>query len=287
MNATNGPNKFNITRSLLRGRAATTFTQAAQGKTETNDNYNDVLTTVSRSIFPPRAAQTQKRYMRRYLRKPKDVSARDHVARIVELNSYFDDFPPDENGNSVDRLDEDEILDNLDFGNPHSWQKQMILQNFDPVSNSLDDFVAFCKSLEQADTVHDSTNSLNNNKSTKSSTTTSAGGKSKRKSRGLDCLLHGDDCGHTTHDCRTIKAQAKNMKATWNAQTRDGKKKLKEKHELNALIAEAVDNALTATKKKRRKERREVERKLNAFKQLDISSTSTVDTDDESSEHST
>ena len=82
--------------------------------------------------------------MRRYLRKPKDVSARDHVARIVELNSYFDDFPPEENGDFVERLEDDKILDNHDFGNPHSWQKQMILQNFDPVTNSLDDFVSFC-----------------------------------------------------------------------------------------------------------------------------------------------
>ena len=84
LNTTNGPIKFSITGRLLRGRAATTFTQAAQGKTETNNNYQDVLTTVS-CIFPPRAAQTQKQYMHRYLCWLKDISARDHVAHIVEL----------------------------------------------------------------------------------------------------------------------------------------------------------------------------------------------------------
>ena len=34
LNVTNGPTKFSITRSLLRGRATTTFTQALQGKTD-------------------------------------------------------------------------------------------------------------------------------------------------------------------------------------------------------------------------------------------------------------
>mgnify|MGYP001048519339 CR=1 FL=1 len=284
LNATTGPTKYSITRSLLRGRAATTFTQAAQGKTETNENYKDVLNTVSRSIFPPRAAQTQRRYMRRYIRKPKEISARDHVARIVELNSYFDDFPLDENGDTVERLETDEILDNLDFGNPNAWQKQMILQNFDPVSNTLDDFVAFCERLEQADTVNEFNNNSNSNKNTKStsSTTTTGGGKSKRKRDSKDCLLHGKDCGHSTDECRTLKAQAKNMKATYDAQTREGKRKLKEKHELNALIAEAVNDALEAKQKKRRTARRATERELNAFNNLEISSKGTISTDDES-----
>ena len=151
------------------------------------------------------------------------------------------------------RLETDKILDNLNFGNPHSWQKQTILQNFNPLSSTLDDFVSFCEQLEQADTVHDSNNNTNTNKSTKTSTTMTAGGKSKRKRGGLDCLLH------TTHDCRTLKAQANSVKATWNAQTRYGKKKLKEKHGLNALIAEAVDNSVAATKKKRCTARCEVD----------------------------
>ena len=73
------------------------------------------------------------------------------------------------------------------------------------------------------------------------------------------------------------------MKSTYNAQTREGKKKLKEKHKLNALIAEFVNDALQAKKKKRRAARCEVERKLHAFNDLEISSKGNIDTDDESS----
>ena len=39
----------------------------------------------------------------------------------------------------------------------HTWPVQIILQNFDPLTNMIDDIVAFCKWLEQVDTVQDGT----------------------------------------------------------------------------------------------------------------------------------
>ena len=147
----------------------------------------------------------------------------------------------------------------------------MILQNFDPVTNSLDDFVSFCKRLKQADTVSDPANNSRSTKSNKNSTTTASGSKSKRKCDGWsskDCLIHGRNCGHTSHECTTIKAQAQNMRATYNAQTKEGKKKLQEKHELNALVAEAVSKALVANKKKRRAACTETEQELNVLNNL-------------------
>ena len=74
------------------------------------------------------------------------------------------------------------------------------------------------------------------------------------------------------------------MRATYNAQTREGKKKLQEKHELNALIAEKVSEAFATRKKKRRLARTETERELNVFNNLEIGSKcSTVPTDDDDS----
>ena len=51
---------------------------------------------------------------------------------------------------------------------------------------------------------------------------------------------------------------------------------------MNALIAEAVDKALEANKKKHRTAHRETERELNVFNNLEISSKGTVDRYDES-----
>ena len=74
------------------------------------------------------------------------------------------------------------------------------------------------------------------------------------------------------------------MKAMYNAQTKEGRKKLQEKHELNALIVEKVSEALATRKKKRRAARTETERELNVFNNLEISSKcSTVPTDDDDS----
>ena len=81
-----------MARSVFHGTAATTFNTAAHGLTETNDNFATVMNTVTRSIFPLRTVQTQKRYMRRFLRKPKDIGIREHVARVTELNEYFEEY---------------------------------------------------------------------------------------------------------------------------------------------------------------------------------------------------
>ena len=73
LNATNGPKKFNITHSIFHGTAATTFNSASHEVNETNEHFAVVMNAVTRSIFPPHTAQTQKRYMRHYLRKPKEI----------------------------------------------------------------------------------------------------------------------------------------------------------------------------------------------------------------------
>ena len=150
LNATTGPQKYILACSIFHGTAATTFNSAAHGLTETSDNFATVMNTVTRSIFPPRAAQTQKRYMRRFLRKPKDIGIHEHVAQVTELNEYFEEYLNDA-GNRIDPIPDDEILDNLDFGNPNSWQREMILHDYDPLAHNITEFVSFCERLERVE----------------------------------------------------------------------------------------------------------------------------------------
>ena len=51
------------------------------------------MNALTKHVFPARAAQTQKRYMRRYLRKPADKTTREHMARVVEINELISKFP--------------------------------------------------------------------------------------------------------------------------------------------------------------------------------------------------
>ena len=46
------------------------------------------------------------------------------------------------------KLDDDETKDIFFFGIPNSWQKQMILQDFDPLDHTLEELVDFCESKD-------------------------------------------------------------------------------------------------------------------------------------------
>ena len=87
-------------------------------------------------VFPARAAQMQKRWMRRCMRKPGEVCAWEHINRVKEINEHLTQFPDPREGVASEKLGDDELKDILDFGNPRSWQKQMILQGFDPIEKN-------------------------------------------------------------------------------------------------------------------------------------------------------
>ena len=52
-------------------------------------NFNRVMTTMTVHIFPVLAYQNQKRYMYRYLRKPKEMKVRTFNTRLIQLNNYL------------------------------------------------------------------------------------------------------------------------------------------------------------------------------------------------------
>jgi hypothetical protein len=287
-NVTTGPGKFNVARRLLDGDALATFNNALGEQNQTVAIFEKCMDAVRDQIFPARAVLLQKRYMRRYLRKKRECSTKEFVARLSEMNSYLPLFPPIEDGGAApSKLEDDEILDLLEFGVPNSWQRNMILQDFDPLRNSIKDFVSFCERLEQVE-VHEGNGNQapKKKKSEKSSQRPSE----KRKKRGREesddskyCMLHGEG-SHDTSDCFTLKAQAKRMKGQYEAQTPEGKKKLKAKHELHALVEAQVEKALKEQKKakyQRKRKMEELEARLEKTQISDTSSETESSSDDD------
>ena len=109
----------------------------------------------------------------------------------------------------------------MEFGLPKSWQKQMVVQDFDPTTASLNDFIAFCERMERVEDVDGTkpTTTTTDNKSPKYKSS-SKSGRSKRKEYDGDtskeCMLHGRG-SHSTEECKVLKNQAKKMKATYDA----------------------------------------------------------------------
>ena len=90
-NATTGPSRYALARKLLEGDALAAFDQAANATQggETVASFSVVMTAVTKHIFPARALQTQKRFIRRFLRKPKDMTIRQQVGLVQVMNSML------------------------------------------------------------------------------------------------------------------------------------------------------------------------------------------------------
>jgi len=104
---------------------------------------NDVI----EHILPKRALTYQKRAMCRFKHKPAEMSMRDFMTRLRENNSYLQFFLPfDANAN----LPMDELVDIGKFAVPLPWQREMVLQGYEPADHDTDELVNFCDRLEQA-----------------------------------------------------------------------------------------------------------------------------------------
>lgn len=246
--ATTGPLKYNMTRRLLDGEALATFEEAALDTgAETNANFELCMNHVATHVFPQRALRKQKHFMRGKMRKDISMNVRTYVARINEINASLDQFPPFA---ANQQLPNDEIMDLLNGGIPKSWSTQMILQGFDPIEHTTNEFVEFCERLETTEADAPAKSEKSGKASKKDS--------GKRK-RGTDstgkgdfyCELHGKNPNHNTGECRTLIAQAKKMKAAYAAQAPGQKRQFKKKQELHAIISESVDRALKKKKRKR------------------------------------
>jgi hypothetical protein len=231
-NITSGPAKYAMARRLLLGDTLATFNKAAQEKgAETDVNFESVLDSVTTHVFPQRALAYQKRYMRRYMRKPRDMTTREFSARLMEMNSYLKEFPPFD----LDQeLAMEELIDILEFGVPNSWQKNMVLQGFDPLIHTPSEFVAFCERHEFTEGNLDNSENKKVNPKTSSRSSgnngisrvkTSVGGNNnnnsptnsnKRKRDTKWCDLHQTN-GHDTHECKVVQAQIQKMRQSWES----------------------------------------------------------------------
>ena len=183
-----GTTQFAMARRLLMGETLSQFNKKAEelkveatnaaeegvavtdATIETIENLHLCFKAVTVTVLPPKALQTQKRYMRRVLQKPQGMKIREYFGRYLELNEYLKEFPPF-NGASQ-KLPSDKVMEHAEFAIPNSWQRQMVLHGFNTISRTINKFIEFCKRLELSESIFDSTHK----KSQKTSTQTSTNG---------------------------------------------------------------------------------------------------------------
>ena len=215
-NMTTANQKYGCARRFLQGQALTTFNNMAEEQPTVNvQNYELCIEHVNESLFPQRAYVTQTRWMRRYLRKPPEMKTRTYVDRVLELNSYLTEFPRP-NGNVAVKLDDDEIMDILEFSLPNRWQTTMTIQGFNVQEKTISEFIEFCERLERTEPENDmAEDRIPKKKQPSVSDKKNSAAKRKRDEEDAedgDCVLHGDNCGHSSHMCRTLRRMAKRPK---------------------------------------------------------------------------
>lgn len=251
-NITTVPQKLTMIRLLITGDTLAVFNNdAAEHGYDTNATFLHCLQDVTNHIFPQRALSFQKRYMRRYLRKPKEMSTREFAARISELNQYLKQFPPFEDNQEID---DEEIIDIIEFGIPSSWQKNMVLQGFDPMESTLADLVAFCERHEFTESNLDKNDNDNTKNKGKNSNDLdqkppAKGGNVKVSNKRSDkfCDLH-QSYGHSTAECKVVQAQIKKMRSNYETGQNAGKKYPSK--ETKATVMSLVEKSVKASMKK-------------------------------------
>ena len=207
-NVTTGPEMYAMARRILDGEALTAFELAATTRGNENvENFSNCLNDVTNHFFPRRALVLQKRWMRYYLRKEEEMSIREYVGRVDELNKYLEQFPPFQANQTLPTV---ELLEALEFSVPPRWQKKMMEMDFEPTEHSVDEFIKFCERWERLEMTEkvlqkDKVEKGNfDHDERKKKFNRSSPTKKEGKGNGKWCEVH-ESTTHNTVDCFVVK----------------------------------------------------------------------------------
>ena len=222
-NSVTGPtDQLATVRSILRGDSLTCFnTYIVDHSAYINDQgvpTNIVLTldgvlaglhAVAETVFPFRALSNQKLWMRRGMKKPKELSFRKTAAAVGRLNNSLPLFP---GGTEADKFSDEEIVELLEWSIPQAWRTKFDLDGYIPTSFPKARLVVECEILERNDP-HKPVKVLPKLKEKPfkkgASPKYKSGSKSTDKKAGFYCTEHGANPTHNTDKCFTIQGRAK------------------------------------------------------------------------------
>ena len=211
--------------AILRGGSLTVYEEhVEEAKNPTDDE--GVVTTVALSremvlegldavaetVFPHRALQTQKQWMRRGMRKPRELSFRKTASAVGRLNNALPIFP---GGSLSSKFSDTEVVELLEWSIPQTWRSKFDLAGYVPTSFDKKRLISECEAMERSEPATKKVQSTG----TKDKTVPHKKGQRNKHKHGEKpsspstnkyyCTECGTNPSHTTEKCFKLK-NAKN-----------------------------------------------------------------------------
>ena len=215
-----GEDRAAIVKTILRDDPLTVFEGALEAQLEpieddeesTKVNVEKVeqaLKAVSASIFPHRALENQKQWMRRSMKKLPNMSYRVMQAQVMKMNRSLVLFP---GANEESKFSSNEMLEILEFALPKSWRAKFDLKSYVPTQHTKSRLLIECEAIERSEAMESTklhkTNPKEKDKDKKVSK--HVAGKSDK---GLKfCSQHGVNNTHDSAACWVINPKLKPAK---------------------------------------------------------------------------
>jgi hypothetical protein len=183
----------------------------------TADMVDTALGMVAETVFPHRALMTQKVWMRRTMKKPKELSFRKTAAAVGRLNNSLPLFP---NGSDADKFRDAEVVELLlEWSIPQTWRTKFDLDGYVPTEGTKAQLITACEILERNDPQKQAKGLNDRPKDKAHKKGQSHKHKNDRKfpsdkKAGFYCSEHGANPTHDTSTCYTLKNWANKGKET-------------------------------------------------------------------------
>jgi hypothetical protein len=166
------------------------------------------LSSVSANVFPHRALEKQKIWMRRAMRKPFDLSIRKMAAAVSRINNALPLFP---GATADDKFSAAEIVELLEFSLPESWRSKFDLDGYIPTLEDKSKLIEACEALERNEAKHDKKPAVKTTvkKAAKSFNKKTMFSRNDKKTKfQFYCTEHGSNATHNTEKCFTLSNKA-------------------------------------------------------------------------------
>ena len=282
-NITNGPGMYNVQSRHLKGAILSKYNTVAQARgNQTVEHLKLVMADLTAHVFPSKSYVIQKRYMKKFIKKPRNMKIRALVSRIQELNNYLPSFPPAVAGTNPTKLPDDEIKEIIYNALPSSWQVAMTTQGFDYPSEDIKEIIGFCERYE----ILEEEPIPKKKKSSKKESSKSSSKSKKRKVRFESssedsseesdadykyCKYHGK-CNHTTEQCKDIKRlitddKRRKRKGRYN-EKRDRDREYKKRRSSN-YVKKSEINVLATKKLKKYLKKKKDEKQMHELRNFE------------------